>query len=148
MDFELPNDQPMFSISSAAKLLDISVHTLRKYEREGLILPHKSEGNQRIYSKRDLERVSCIRKAIEETKISINGIKTIYSLIPCWDIIGCSDADRRNCDSYNGHSGACWSHNHPNTTCDNRDCRLCSVYTENYQCSQVKDLIKNITKEK
>ena len=147
MNIDFPNSEPVFPISTAAKLLNISVHTLRMYEKEGLIIPKKTEGNQRAYSQKDLERVACIRKAINEHKISINGIKTIYSLIPCWNIIGCSSEDRVNCQAYIGHSQPCWSYKHPNTTCEHRDCNQCSVYKETFNCGQVKDLIKNITKD-
>jgi len=64
-------DEPKYTISNAAKLMGISVHTLRMYEREGLIIPFKKESNQRLYSDRDLERVKCIRKTINDDKIHI-----------------------------------------------------------------------------
>src|SRR3989304_5728011 len=91
-------EEPLFPISITAKLLGISVHILRMYERENLIIPFKKKTNHRLYSKADIERISCIRRAINEYKISIAGIKTIYSLIPCWQIVKCSDEDRKNCD--------------------------------------------------
>jgi predicted site-specific integrase-resolvase len=45
---ELNYFEPVFSISTAAKLLDVSVHTLRMYEREGLIIPFKKDSSQRL----------------------------------------------------------------------------------------------------
>ena len=60
------NIEPVYAISTAARLLGISVHTLRMYEKEGLIVPFKSNGNQRKYSDMDLERLRCIRRAIKE----------------------------------------------------------------------------------
>ncbi|MDZ7764939.1 MAG: hypothetical protein U5K00_10985 [Melioribacteraceae bacterium] len=84
-------------------------------------------------------------RAINESKISINGIKTIYSLIPCWEVVKCSDEDRRNCKAYLGHTEPCWTYNHPNTTCENRDCRECEVYTNHSSCGQVKELIRKIS---
>lgn len=145
MNIEILHNEPIFPISTAAKMLNISVHTLRMYEREGLIIPFKKETNQRAYSKADLERITCIRKAINESKISINGIKTIYSLIPCWDIVKCSEEDRAVCESYNSHFKPCWSFNHPNTVCEGSDCRNCEVYKNNANCGDVKELIKNIS---
>ena len=79
-------DIPLYPISSAAKLLNISVHTLRMYEKNGLILPYKKESNHRLYSESDIDRLKCIRKAINQRKISINGIKTLYAMIPCWQV--------------------------------------------------------------
>lgn len=140
------NDLPIYPISVAAQLLNISVHTLRMYEREGLIIPHKKESNQRLYSKVDLERIECIRKAINESKISINGIKTIYSLIPCWELVKCSEEDKKNCSAYNQHNQPCWSSRHPNTICEKKYCRECEVYKNYVQCGKVKELIKSISR--
>jgi hypothetical protein len=41
MSIQLPLNEPLFPIRTAAKLLNISVHTLRMYEKEGLIIPFK-----------------------------------------------------------------------------------------------------------
>lgn len=139
-------EQPVYSISMAAHLLSISVHTIRMYEREGLIIPHKKESNQRLYSKADLERIQCIRRSINESKISINGIKRIYSLIPCWEIVKCSDEDKSKCEAYKGHEQPCWTYQNKSTKCEDLKCRSCDVYYKYSQCSEVKDLIKSISR--
>ncbi len=136
---------PIYPIRTAAKILGISIPTLRKYENEGLIIPHKSEGNQRIYSESDLNRIRCVRKAINDSKISINGIRAIYSLIPCWEVVKCSEEDRKVCNAFQSHERPCWTFHHPSTTCENRDCRECDVYTKYSECGKVKDLIKKIS---
>ena len=127
---EISKQEPIYSISTAAKLLGISVPTLRVYEKEGLIIPFKKESNQRLYSQADIERVECIRSAINEKKISINGIKAIYSLIPCWEVINCSQEDRDVCGAYNSEDQPC--------------CRECDVYTNYSNCGTIKGLLKNI----
>jgi len=142
---KIEKNTPIYPIRTAAQLLGISISTLRMYEKEGLIIPHKTEGNQRIYSEADLERLRCIRHAINETKISINGIKSIYSLIPCWEIVKCSKEDRKNCVAFESHEQPCWTLKRTDTVCAKRDCRECEVYTEYSQCGAVKDLIKKIS---
>ncbi len=141
-------DEPIFPISAAAKLLNISVHTLRMYEREGLFIPYKKDSNQRLFSKSDISRIECIRKAINEAKISINGIKMIYSMIPCWEILKCSEKDRKNCQSMNNSHEPCWMHDHSKNKCKTIDCRSCEVYSKYSECGQIKELIKTITKQK
>lgn len=136
---------PIFSIGSVARLLKISAGTLRMYEREGLILPYKSKTNQRWYSHSDIERVRCIRAAIKEEKMSIEGIKRIHSLIPCWEIIGCSEKDRQNCEAFKGNKRGCWAYRQLNTTCAERDCRLCEVYTMAVDCGRIKETIVRAT---
>lgn len=144
--FSENKNEPIYSISSAAMLLHISVHTLRMYEREGLIIPFKRESKQRLYSRADIERIECIRKAINEMKMSINGIKTMYSLIPCWNIRNCSESDRKNCKAYNEHSKPCWSYNHDFNACQGKKCRNCEVYNKYSQCGEIKELIKIISR--
>lgn len=143
METAINNDLPLYTISSAAKLLDISVHTLRMYEKEGLIVPFKKASSHRLYSNSDIERLKCIRQGINEFKISIAGIKAIYSLIPCWDIVKCTEADRNNCNSFKEHSKPCWCYAHENT-CKERNCRECDVYRNHSDCGRIKNLIKSI----
>ncbi len=135
-------ETPLFPISVAARLLNISVHTLRMYEREGLIVPFKKESSHRLYSEADIERLTCIRKAINEEKISINGIKAIYSLIPCWEIIKCSKKDRENCESYKSHSKPCWAFEHTKNICATLVCRDCEVYKNYANCETLKEKLK------
>ncbi len=137
---EVLNDpkEPLFSIGTAAQLLHVSTQTLRLYEAEGLILPARSNGNQRKYSRSDLERLRCLREALQEHKLSIPAIKRILSLMPCWDIVGCSKEDRRDCLAYHGHEKPCWSYTHINNVCAARECRDCPVYQLASSCDQIK----------
>jgi len=137
---------PLFPISVAAKLLGISVHTLRMYEKEGLIVPFKKESNHRLYSNSDIERLSCIRNTINESKISIAGIKSIYSLIPCWEITGCSESDRVKCDAYKSHSSPCWSFKHTENVCAGLNCRNCEVYKNFIENGSLKEKLKIVIK--
>lgn len=131
-------NEPKYTISTAAKILGISVHTLRKYEREGLILPFKKDSNQRLYSEKDLERVRCIQKTIVEDKINIEGIRRILSLIPCWAIVNCKLEDRSKCDFFASHTKPCWMINHKNNFCEGKECRECEVYDSFGTCSSIK----------
>ena len=48
----------MYSIGTVARMLGISVFTLRKYEREGLIVSFKKKSGHRLYSASDVERAA------------------------------------------------------------------------------------------
>jgi MerR family transcriptional regulator/heat shock protein HspR len=138
----LPDKElPVFTISAAAKILNISVHTLRMYEREGLIIPYKKSTNHRLYSHSDIERLRCIRRAINEMKISIAGIKTIQSMIPCWKIKGCTEEKRSHCQAYNSHSRPCWTYNSKSNSCSWNSCKTCEVYRNFTECSTIKECI-------
>ena len=142
MHYEVLKDEPVYPIRTAAKLLNISVHTLRMYEKENLILPFKKLTSHRLYSKNDIDRINCIRSAINESKISISGIKTIYSMMPCWEIVNCSKEDKSKCSAYLMHSGPCWAVKGNDTICAAKECRKCSVYQDFGECGSIKNFIK------
>ncbi len=140
-----PSRVPIYTIGSVSRLLNLSVHTLRMYERENLIIPFKSESSHRLYSESDIERLKCIQDAIKNLKLSIPAIKLIYSMIPCWNIVKCSEKDRENCEAYKSHSSPCWSFKHRNNICENLNCRDCTVYNEFTTCEKIKSEIIKIT---
>lgn len=142
----MTNDSLKYSIGETAEKLGVSVETIRMYERSGLILTVKTSGNQRLFSDSDIDRLECIRKAINEEKLSIAGIRKIYSFIPCWDILGCSVTDRKQCAAFNGHSQPCWVYSHKKTTCATLDCRKCEVYAMSSDCGKIKTSITTIGK--
>ena len=141
---QIKNDDPVYTISTAADILGISIHTLRMYEREELILPHKKNSGHRLFSDEDIERIQCIRKAINEQKISIAAIKTIYSLIPCWEFINCSQEQRKKCPAYTSHTQPCWSFNHKPRSCFRNDCKVCPAYRDHAECGKIKESIMRI----
>ena len=136
--------EPNYTISTAARLLGISIHTLRMYEKEGLLLPFKSDGNQRRYSDKDLERIRCIRRAINEDKIGIEGVRRLLALIPCWAIVDCIESDRKNCEAFNSYTKPCWSHNHKENYCEDKDCFSCEVYNSFGDCGSIKEKLKEL----
>jgi MerR family transcriptional regulator/heat shock protein HspR len=141
-------DAPIYSIGTVARMLGISVFTLRMYEREGLIISHKAASTHRLYSQLDIERLKCIRLAIREEKMSIAGIRKVYSMIPCWDIVRCSASDRKKCPAFAGHAQPCWSYDHKHNACAKLDCRSCGVYKLSSDCDKIKASITNLTRLK
>ena len=139
---EVTMDTPLYTISVAAQLVGVSVHTLRMYETQGLLIPFKKESRHRMYSQFDISRLKCIRDIITNHKFTISGIKGMLSLIPCWKIVNCSDEERNNCSAYNGSFEPCWSYKHKNNVCATNDCRLCPVFKEWGSCKEIKTSIK------
>lgn len=140
---EISKEEPIYPIRKAAQLLNISIHTLRMYEKENLIIPFKKSTSHRLYSKSDIDRITCIRYAISNSKISINGIKAIYSMMPCWKLMNCSIEDRSKCKAYLSHSEPCWAVKGKETLCTSLNCRNCSVYRDFGECGSIKNFIRN-----
>src|SRR3990170_1966067 len=72
-------DQAMYVISIAAELAGVHPQTLRVYERKGLVQPHRTEGNTRRYSERDIARLRRIQELTHEG-INLAGVIRIMEL--------------------------------------------------------------------
>ena len=69
-----------FSISVVAKTYGIHPQTLRMYEREGLLQPSRTEGNTRLYSKDDVERLESILNLTRDFGVNLAGVDIILKL--------------------------------------------------------------------
>lgn len=67
-------------ISSVAEMYGIHPQTLRLYEREGLLKPSRSEGNTRMYTDEDLERLEFILNLARDLGVNIAGIAIILQM--------------------------------------------------------------------
>lgn len=132
---------PVYSIGTVARMLDVSVETLRMYERRGLILVDKTETNQRLYSEADVDRLRCIRSAIRNEKISVEGLRRLHSMVPCWKHVNCPIEQRSNCPAFLSPQAGCWTYRHSSNVCTDRECRACVVYQRSADCEGLKRLV-------
>lgn len=73
-------NEPLFVISVAARLVEMHPQTLRKYEREGLIAPSRTQGNLRLYSDRDIERLRQVKYLVEDRGLNLAGVQLALDL--------------------------------------------------------------------
>ena len=69
-----------YMISSVAEMYAIHPQTLRLYEREGLLRPSRSEGNTRLYTDEDLERLEFILNLARDLGVNIAGIAIVLQM--------------------------------------------------------------------
>ena len=69
-----------FMISAVAEQYQLHPQTLRLYEREGLLAPSRSEGNTRLYTSEDLERLEVILKFTRELGVNLAGVEIILNM--------------------------------------------------------------------
>jgi len=67
-------------ISSVAEMYEIHPQTLRLYEREGLLKPSRTEGNTRLYTDEDLQRLEFILSLARDLGVNIAGIAIILQM--------------------------------------------------------------------
>jgi len=69
-----------YMISAVAEQYGIHPQTLRMYEREGLLEPSRSEGNTRLYTDEDLERLEVILKLTRDMGVNLAGVEIILNM--------------------------------------------------------------------
>ena len=69
-----------YTISAVAEMYEIHPQTLRLYEREGLLKPSRSDGNTRLYSDEDLERLEVILSLTRDLGVNLAGVEIIINM--------------------------------------------------------------------
>jgi MerR family transcriptional regulator, heat shock protein HspR len=69
-----------YMISNVASSYHIHPQTLRLYERQGLLKPPRSEGNTRLYTDEDLERLELILNLTRELGVNLAGVEIILNM--------------------------------------------------------------------
>src|SRR5215469_14083762 len=69
-----------YMISAVAEMYEIHPQTLRLYEREGLLKPSRTEGNTRLYTNEDLQRLEFILSLARDLGVNISGIAIILQM--------------------------------------------------------------------
>ena len=69
-----------YMISAIAEQYEIHPQTLRLYEREGLLKPSRSEGNTRLYTSDDIERLEVILHLTRDLGVNLAGVEIILNM--------------------------------------------------------------------
>jgi len=69
-----------YMISAVAEMYEIHPQTLRLYEREGLLKPSRTEGNTRLYTDEDLQRLEFILSLARDLGVNISGMAIILQM--------------------------------------------------------------------
>lgn len=98
MNEVLGYEEPCFVISVAARIVGVQTQTLRYYESLGLVQPARTGGGQRVYSRRDVERVRRMRSLIDDLGVNLAGVEVVVNLL---DRLQESDSEKRRLESEN-----------------------------------------------
>jgi len=74
------DSEPRYVISVAARIVGIETHTLRYYEKIGLVKPYRSKGNIRYYSEADIERLHHIKTLMSDLGINLAGVEVVIRM--------------------------------------------------------------------
>ncbi len=124
-----PEDwEAVISIGTAARILSLSVSALRKYEKEGLLLYHRTPTGRRLLCRADINRVRMIKHLVNDLGLNMEGIRRLLALLPCWELMPCTKEQRNRCIAAADPRHPCWMT--PRTECARlgHNCRECNVY--------------------
>ncbi len=79
MNFD--DTEPRYVISIAARIIGVQTHTLRYYERLGIIEPSRSGGNIRLYSERDIARLRRVKTLMDDMGVNLAGVEVIIRMM-------------------------------------------------------------------
>ncbi|MDP8222855.1 MAG: MerR family transcriptional regulator [Candidatus Lernaella stagnicola] len=74
-------EKGLFPIGTVADIIGVSQKKLRVYETNGLVLPARSEGNRRLYSKRDVERLTLVHYLVSVRRVNLAGAKVVLEML-------------------------------------------------------------------
>ena len=72
--------KPIFHISAAAKMIGIHQQTLRSYEKQGVIRPARSDGNTRLYSVNEIERLRQMLTLVNDLGVNLVAAEIILRM--------------------------------------------------------------------
>ncbi len=74
------DERPRYMISVAAELVGMHPQTLRIYEQKGFVRPQRTQGNTRLYSDADVERLRAIQRLTTEIGLNLVGVERVLRL--------------------------------------------------------------------
>ncbi len=77
---EMPDDEPCYVISVAARMVGMHAQSLRNYERVGLIRPGRSQGRVRLYSDANIRHLRNIQRLVQDLGVNLAGVEVIMNM--------------------------------------------------------------------
>jgi len=77
---DIDSGEPCYVISVAARMVGVQVHTLRYYEKIGIIEPSRSQGNIRLYSERDIALLRRAKTLMDDLGVNLAAIEVILRM--------------------------------------------------------------------
>ena len=129
-----------YTPGKVAKILDISVETLRLYEREGLIIPFKAASGHRRFTQQDMDWIRMIRKQIHTHKLNFAGLRYLLSMLPCWEVKDCCLGENyTDCPAKQVNDKPCWMVEGTPCKAKGENCRDCPIYAMAYEVDKFKE---------
>jgi hypothetical protein len=125
-------------IGEVAHHFGVSVDLLRLYEREGILIPLKSEKGTRYFTELDYPWIATVLRLVRGAGLNFAGIRHLLALLPCWEMRGCGTGRKHECGTISGAASPCWMEQ---KCCAPGDCYACDVYRSACHCENLKAFV-------
>ena len=78
---DLDEKEPRYVISIAARMVGVRTHTLRYYEKVGIVGPSRSRGNIRLYSEKDIAQLRRVKTLMDDLGVNLAGVEVIMRMM-------------------------------------------------------------------
>ena len=78
---DLDEREPRYVISIAARMVGVRTHTLRYYEKIGIVEPSRSRGNIRLYSESDIAQLRRVKTLMDDLGVNLAGVEVIMRMM-------------------------------------------------------------------
>ena len=78
---DLDEKEQRYVISIAARMVGVRTHTLRYYERVGIVEPSRSGGNIRLYSESDIAQLRRVKTLMDDLGVNLAGVEVIMRMM-------------------------------------------------------------------
>jgi MerR family transcriptional regulator, heat shock protein HspR len=119
--------RPLYTIATAAELLELHPRTLRLYEQAGLIRPAR-KNNRRFYSNSDLEWVRILRRLIHDDGLNQQGLRRMLAMVTYWRVADGEPPYGEVCKGRASRTNPCWDNGSSGEEDDGIACHSCAVY--------------------
>ena len=129
---------PLVKIGAVARQFGVSLDLLRLYEREGLLIPLKSQHGTRYFTPQDYEWIRTLLQLVRRAHVNMAGIRRLLAMTPCWQMRACGHSSRENCPGVQNRTHPCWI---ARARCKDSDCYFCQVYRAAPKCEALQALL-------
>jgi len=138
-ELTIPQNGTRIKIDAVAKHFKVSVDLLRLYEREGILIPLKSEKGTRYFTEADFLWIGTILRLVREARLNFAGIRHLLALLPCYEIRKCGYEQKETCPITKDATTPCWNNR---ACCSNiQECYNCAVYRSAPACQNLRALL-------
>ena len=135
----------VYTMGIASRKSGVPISVLREYESSGLLIPHVTDTNRRIFSDVDIENARHLRELQKGHRLSLNALKFLAACIPCWMFKRCPPDAEGQCESVGIAGEPCWCSVDLKNMAAREQCRCCGTYRAVKNLGNLRGLFLSLT---